>query len=208
MKKTMIAARAALAGIALAFTGSMASPALAAGGPAPQAMPAPRILVFDRNTLMRSSKAGQDIARQVRAYLQQAQQSLKGESDALQREGQTLRQQIAILAPDVKEQKIKAFEAKQAALQKKAQEREGQIRYGAALAEHQIEQTLGPIVQQIMQQRGANMMIDRQAVLVMAPGFDITPQVVQQLDQKLPAVKVQLVTPPAELLQRMQPAQQ
>ena len=205
MKTTIFAATS----FSLALTVFAASSAAAQNHPAPaaQGLPTARIIVFDRQALMRSSKAGQDIARQVQTYLQQAQESLKGEGEALQREGQTLRQQIAILAPDVKEQKIKAFNQKQAALQKKAQDREYQIRYGAELAERQVQAALAPIIQKIMQERGANMLVDRAAILVMAPGFDITPIVIQQLDQKLPSVKVQLVSPPAELLERLRRSQ-
>jgi len=37
-----------------------------------------------------------------------------------------------------------------------------------------------------------------------APGLDVTPVAIQRLDQKLPTVKVQLATPPADMMQRMQ----
>ena len=66
----------------------------------------------------------------------------------------------------------------------------------------------GPIVQSIMQQRGATVMIDRQAIVVGAPGIDVTSVAIQMLNQKLPTVKVQLANPPPELLQRMQAQQQ
>ncbi|HKD21135.1 MAG TPA: OmpH family outer membrane protein [Rhizomicrobium sp.] len=169
----------------------------------------PKILVIDRQALLRNSKVGQSIAQQVQALTKSAESELKGESEGLRKEGAALQQQVAILAPDVKAQKIKAFEAKQAAFQQKVQLRQNQIRYGVAMAQRQVESVAGPIVQGIMQSRGANLMIDRQAIVVGAPGLDITQAAIQLLDQKLPTVKVQLATPPADLLQRMQqqPAQ-
>jgi outer membrane protein len=198
----------AAAGLALAAAVSLTSPALAAPPPAPQGVPMPKILVIDRQALLRNSKVGQSIALQVQAMTKSAESELRGENESLRREGAALQQQVAILAPDVKAQKIKAFEAKQAAFQQKVQLRQNQIRYGVAMAQRQVEMVAGPIVQQIMQQHGANLMIDRQAIVVGAPGLDITQAAIQQLDQKLPAVKVQLATPPADLLQRMQQQQQ
>ena len=212
MNTSTFASRLNLAaiGFALAAAVSLASPAFAQGrpGPAPQAVPMPKILVIDRQALLRNSKVGQSIAQQVQAMTKSAEAELKGENDSLRREGAALQQQVAILAPDVKAQKIKAFEAKQAAFQQKVQLRQNQIRYGVAMAQRQVETVAGPIVQQLMQQRGANLMIDRQAIVVGSPGLDITQAAIQQLDQKLPTVKVQLATPPADLLQRMQQQQQ
>jgi outer membrane protein len=167
-----------------------------------------KVLVIDRQGLMRGSNVGQDIARQVQDLTRTAETELKGEGQALQRERADLERQVAILAPDVKAQKIKAFQSKEAAFQQKLQARQNQIRYGVALAQRQVEAVAGPIVQSIMQQRGATVMIDRQAIVVGAPGIDVTSVAIQMLNQKLPTVKVQLANPPPELLQRMQAQQQ
>lgn len=208
MKITTFSSRPAMvaAGLALA-TGLVVSSLAVADNrppPAPQGVPAPKILVIDRQALLRQSNVGMDIARQVQALTQSAESELKGEGEGLRREEQTLQQQIAILAPDVKAQKIKAFQAKQAAFEQKVQARQNQIRYGVALAQQQVEKVAGPIVQAIMQQRGANLMLDRQAVVIGAPGLDVTAEAIKSLNQKLPSVKVQLATPPADLLQRLQ----
>jgi len=205
MKISTIASRSSLAatGFALAMS-LLAAPALAQGkpAPAPQAAPVPKILVIDRAALLRNSKVGQSIAQQVQAMTKQAETELKGENEALRREGAALQQQVAILAPDVKAQKIKAFEAKQAAFQQKVQMRQNQIRYGVAIAQRQVESVAGPIVQALMVRHGANLMIDRQAIVVGAPGLDVTPEAIGQLDQKLPTVKVQLANPPADMMQQ------
>lgn len=207
----MVAIAAAIAG-AIAFGIGTSAPAAAQGQAhsapaAAQSAPMPRILVIDRRLLMQGSKVGQDIARQVQELSKSAENELKNEGEALRKDQQSLQQQVAILAPDVKAQKIKAFEAKQAAFQQKVQQKQNQIRYGVMLAQRQVEAAAGPIVQQIMQERSANLLLDRQAVVVGAPGLDITPVAIQRLDRKLSSVKVQLVSPPADLAQRMQASQ-
>jgi outer membrane protein len=194
-----VAAISLAAGVALA----QGQPPHPAGGGVPE----PKILVIDRNLVLRGSKVGQDIAHQVQGYTQSAENELRGEADGLRKEQAALQQQVAILAPDVKAQKIKAFQAKQAAFQQKVQQRQQQIQYGVYLARQQIDRALGPIIQGIMQQRGANLLIDRNAVVYGTnSAFDITQAAVQGLDQKLPTLKVQLVSPPPGVMQQ-QPQQ-
>jgi Skp family chaperone for outer membrane proteins len=193
--------------LAAAFV-TLASPATFAQGqphPAASGVPEPKILVIDRSGVLRGSKVGQDIAHQVQGYTQSAEAELRGEAQGLQKEKAALEQQIAILAPDVKNQKIRAFTAKQAAFQAKVQTRQQQIQYGVYLARQQIDKALGPIIQGIMQERGANLLLDRAAIIYGTNGsFDITQTAIQRLDQKLPTVKVQLVTPPPGAMPQQQ----
>lgn len=216
MTKTHFAARLAQTATVLAFTAAIAvlgSPAaLAQNQPAPQAplaaTPAPKILVIDRAAILRVSKVGQDIVRQVNAYTVAAEKEFKGQGDALRNQGQALQQQVAILAPDVKAQKIKAFELQQQSFQQKIQQRQGQIQAGVLKARQQIEAALGPILQGIMTERGANLLLDRNAVVLGTVDVDVTRTAVQRLDQKMPTVKVDLVTPSPAMLAAMQQAAQ
>jgi outer membrane protein len=198
--------------VTVAAVSLTANIALAQGQPAHPAangVPEPKILVIDRSMVLRASKVGQDISRQVQGYTQSAESELKGEAEGLRKEGAALQTQVAILAPDVRAQKLKAFQAKQQAFQQKVQQRQGQIQYGVYLAKQQIDRALGPVIQAIMQQRGANLLIDRNAVVYGTnSAFDITQAAVQGLDQKLPSFKVQLVSPPPGMMPQQQQPQQ
>lgn len=185
--------------LALAANLALASGAQAAG------TPAPKILVIDRTIILRNSKAGQDIVRQVNAYTQQAEADLKGQGASLRQEGEALKRQLAILSPDVKARKVKDFETKQAGLQQLAQKKQSLIQGGFYKARQDIERALGPVLQGIMVERGANLMFDRQAVVMGTdPTVDITAVAVQRLDQKMPTIKVELVPPPPGLQQQGQ----
>jgi len=169
------------------------------------ATPVPRILVIDRTQVLRQSKVGQDVVRQVNAYTDQAEKQLRGESDSIRREGEALKQQLAILAPDVKARKMKDFEARQRSLQEEAQKKQNLIQGGFIKARMTIESTLGPILQGIMVERNANLLLDKQSVLMGTdPSLDITQVAVQRLDQKLPSLHVELVAPPPGLLAQQQ----
>ena len=178
--------------------------ALAASAPPPAppqnaaaALPAPKVLVINRQAILQSSKVGQDIARQVQAYANQAKADMDAQGKALQAEGQALQQQIAILAPDAKQKKIDAFQAKEAGLQASAQHREAQIQGGLMSAQTAVENVLGPILQNIMTQRGANIILDKNAVVFAnTSAFDITQAAIDQLNQKMTSLKVTLQMPP------------
>lgn len=190
MKKTLLA---------IIFLAAASAPALAANPPPP--MPQ-RILLIDRQAILRFSKVGQDVAHQVETYGNQAKGEIAGQQKALQAEAQQLQQQIAILAADAKAKKVQAFEAKQAGLQAAAQKKEQAIQGGFMVAQQTIAKTLEPILQSLMQQRGANMILDKNALVYASPdavkAFDITQPAIEQLNQKLPALKVLLAAPPAQ----------
>jgi Skp family chaperone for outer membrane proteins len=209
MKMMTMTARAVrlIAAFAAAGTISIAAAAPAAAQqqqpPKPAAgTPAPVILVIDRNAILRASKVGQSIVKQVNGYTTAAEKEFKGQADSLRSQERQLQQQVAILAPDVKAKKIKAFQAQQASFQQKVQTRQSQIQGGVLQARQQVEKALGPILQGILRERHANLLFDRNAVVLGTVNVDITGVAVQRLDQKMPYVKVNLVNPPPGALQQ------
>ena len=163
----------------------------------PPPLPAPKILIIDRSEVLRRSAVGQSIMRQVQGLATKAEASLKARDAGLRSEGQQLQQQLAILSASVKAAKIKAFEVKQAALQRDVQAQQGLIQGGLNAARSQALGALGPILQRIVIERGANIMIDRNAIVVSANGFDVTDLAVARLNQALPSVVVKPTPMPA-----------
>lgn len=176
-----------------AMTGS-ASPAGESAAPSGP-IPAPRILVIDRATILRQSAAGRDMIAQIDTLTKTAETELKGEDQRLRADVAALQQQMAVLAPEVRAQRSREMNARQQALQKKVQDKQNQIQAGVLKARKQIEDTLGPILEQIMSERGANFLFDRNAVVLGTVDVDITGLAIQRLDQKLAKVKVELTNP-------------
>jgi len=172
------------------FLASISAPAFADPPP-------PKVVVLDRAAIMQFSKAGQDIARQMQTYSNQAKIELQNRGKALQQEGRDLQQQVAILAPDLKAKRLAAFQAKEQALQGDVQKKDEQMRAAFAQSRQVMEQKLGPILQQLVKERGANMVLDKQAVVFATlSGFDITADAIKRLDQQLPSVKVNINAAP------------
>jgi outer membrane protein len=161
--------------------------AAAAAGP-----PVPRVIVIDRNFIMQRSLAGKDMVAQTQNLSKQAETQFRTEEVALQTEAAQLQQQLAILAADVRDKREKDFVTKQQAFQTRVQQRQQEIQAGFNKAARQLESALEPILQGIMRERGANMVLDRQAVIIASVDIDVTPVAVQRLDKALPRVKVEL----------------
>ena len=135
-----------------------------------------------------------------------AETEFKTQEGQLQAEATQLQQQLAILAPDVREQKEKEFTNKQQALQGKVAQRQAEIQAGFNKAAHQLEVALEPILKGIMVERGANMVLDRSAVILSTVDVDVTPAAVQRLNKALPHVKVELAPVPAGTAPAVGPA--
>jgi Skp family chaperone for outer membrane proteins len=109
-----------------------------------------------------------------------------------------LQQQVAILAPDVRNKKIQAFQTKAQNAQASIQRKAAMIDGGVQQAQGQLSQALAPILQQVMKERGANLVVLKQAILIAdTNAFDITGDVITRLNAKVPAVKVSMVSVPA-----------
>jgi len=152
----------------------------------------PRIIVIDRNFILQRSSAGQDMLNQVQTLSKAAETEFKTQEQALATEAGQLQQQMAIMAPDVRDQKEKEFTGKQQAFQARVQQRQAEIQAGFNKAARTVEVALEPILKAIMVERSANMVLDRSAVILSSADVDVTPVAVQRLDKALAHVKVEL----------------
>jgi outer membrane protein len=197
-KKSLFTRVLAVAGMVLAAAAAM-PPAVAAGPATPNAAPAARILVVDMRRVIGMSRVGQSIQQQVEQLKRQAQQELNAEAESLKRDRQALDAQTAILAPAVKAQRIAAWQSRAQVFQRKVQQRGGLIQGGMLKANQVVEEALGPILQGIMQERQATVLLDRGTVLIAPNAIDVTQIVIQRLDLKMPVVHVELAQLPPGL---------
>jgi len=97
--------------------------------------------------------------------------------------------------------RIRAFQTKQQQGAQELQNRQAEIQRSQAYVGQQISAKLGPIYQQVMQRRGATVMIEQGATLAAAGNIDVTNDVLAALNAALPTVSV---TPPAAPAQQPQ----
>lgn len=174
-------------------TASEQPAAPAAKGPVPE----PVVLVIDKGAILRASKAGQDITNQVRAIAEQAKTEIDPQGRALKSEIDAFKAQAAGMTPEQRQARTNALEAKQRAFEQMAGAKQQRIQMALAGANHEMEKAIGPILKQVMAEHHANLVVDKQIVLLATDSsFDVTKDVVEKLDAVLPSVKVNL--PPAD----------
>jgi Skp family chaperone for outer membrane proteins len=185
----------------------LASAALAASFLAPaaasaQTIPAASVAVVDLEKVTSQCNA----CRTAKAALESQLRALKARETALttplqaeQRSIQTAIDALKGAEPDAALQaRIKAFDTKrQAGVQELARSQQ-QIQRNQAYITQQIGAKLGPIYQQVMQRRGANLMIEIGGTLASGASLEVTNDVLTALNTALPSVQTVAPAAPAQ----------
>ncbi len=193
-------AAAAMVAVTLTFgsTTAVAQPKPAAPAPAPAGKAPQAVIIFlDRSAVLRDSAAGKSMYVQVEALAKKLETDFSPENKKLQADVQALQGQAAVLSADARAQKVKEIEGRRVALQKKLQDRQAAIQQGLANSRTQVEGALGPILEKIMIERNANLLLDRGLVVLGSTQLDVTKIVVTRLNAALPKVTVTPVAPKA-----------
>jgi Skp family chaperone for outer membrane proteins len=163
-------------------------------GASAQRLSAQPIAVVDTDRILRECTACVAANQQLQQQLQQVQQRAQQLRQPLETEGQSISTAIRALAgkqPDAALQaRITSLQGRQNTANQELTGREQTLRSTQAHVQQQIGQRLTPIINTVMQSRGAAIVIDRGATLAIAPNVDITGDVLAQLNQQLPSVSV------------------
>jgi Skp family chaperone for outer membrane proteins len=186
MRVVSIFSAAALAVAAVAVSSDAMAQRNRGGGQSTTAV------VINYTRLAQESALGRDMQAKLAALRQQfatEEQALAPEAQSIQQEATRLQQasrnmtqqQIqnnTTLAPQFQQfaQRRQQFEGRAAQIR-------GDQECSSLIAMRDFQNQLEPIVRQVMQARGAGIVIDASNVSLSSPEFDITSAVVQQLDQ-------------------------
>ena len=187
--------------VSAALAASLLTPSVASA----QAIPAAVVAVVDLERVTRDCNA----CKTATAALQGQVNALKSRQQALttplQTEGKSIQAAIDALngkEPDAALQnRVKAFQSKQAQGAQELQRQEQQIQRNQAYIQKQVAEKLGPIYQQVMQRRGANVMIETGSTLATTTTVDVTNDVLTALNTALPSIQT---TAPAQQQQTPQ----
>jgi outer membrane protein len=184
------------------FASAIAASALIAStapASAQSRLPAPVVAVVDAQRVMSDCNACKQAQAQLQAQLNQMQQFAQQLAAPLDTEAQQLDAALkaANNRPDAALQtRIQTFRGKQENAQRQVQEQQQTLERNAAFVRQQIGVKLIPVIDQISQQRGATVTIDKGSLLFAAPTLDITDGVLASLNQQLTTVNV-VAPPPA-----------
>ncbi|MEM8985811.1 MAG: OmpH family outer membrane protein [Pseudomonadota bacterium] len=159
----------------------------------PAAAKEPIILIVNQQALLVNSKAGKNIANQLEGLKTTIEAEFNTEVEKVAKEGEDLEKQKDLISKEALQEKARTLLVKRNSLPtlREAKFRELQLSEQKALGV--IGKELQPILQKIVERRGATLLLDRSAVMYASTDNDITEEVMKELDKKLPKVAVEHV---------------
>lgn len=185
---------AALAAFMLGSASALPTAALAqAAAPAAQSS----IIVVDMDRVGAESAAGKSGQTQLKAKVDSLQSRGKALADQLRGEEETLlkARQANTMAPEAFQAKVKDLQTKQNNARTELGNREQELQRSQAYVRQQIFNAVGPIIQTVMRERNASIVLTRDAALAVAPALDVTADVIRRLDAALPRVNANAPAP-------------
>jgi Skp family chaperone for outer membrane proteins len=171
---------------------NLPKPPVPALGPLPKAAPPPALVlaVLGVPDVMQQSNAAQIIQRVIGAR----REKLRADVEKAQATWRELEQQLQTdapkLTPDQGRARERALRERVTKDRAALQDRNRVIQEAGQVALGQIERTLSIIVQRVAESHGINMVLHHSNVVLNVPAFDITPEVVAQLNKLLPTVQI------------------
>jgi outer membrane protein len=190
MKRLYLAAAVAVAISAAAVAGSAMSTATAQ-----QAQKAPVILIVDRAQVIAQSKAGKTIPPQADKIKTGIQGELTAEAEKLKKDIESYQKNSSLMSQEVRSKTEQELGARQQYVLPQ-QEQVMQQAFAATVqnAEAKVLNETVPILKDILEKRGATVLLDRAAVMYAAPETDITAEVIAALDKKVTTIAVEPVS--------------
>ncbi len=162
-----------------------------------QEIPNAKIIVVDTRLISTNSAVAQDMNRQVNQINTDLAAEIQAQEAELLAEQQELQQQQALLPPEVYNQRDQEFRLKVSQHQQNLQQKQLRLERAFMDANDEVQRALKPILQNVLQQTGATMMIEKSNVMEQIPGLDVTTRVIEQLDLALPTLEIELPPEPA-----------
>jgi Skp family chaperone for outer membrane proteins len=184
-------ARAASCAVILGFVALLATPPAAAAA-AEQSALVPAILVVDLPQVLHASKAGQSVQTTVGQAMQTYSKAVAHQEDDLQRARADLERQHTAMSQTALDSKAKALQLRYQELNRNVQNKRQAMQQAYNNAMLKVEKAAMDIVGQLAKERGANLVVLKQAVVFSPDSSDVTTEVLSRLDKDMATVQVDL----------------
>jgi Skp family chaperone for outer membrane proteins len=179
---------------------AQAPPAPPAPAPPPPATPvlAPQnltVMVVDVQALLQNSKAAKMVRSQIEQKRGEYTKEISHQEELLRAERDKLQRQQTSLSPEALNQKGREFQQKVNDLERNVQGKRQALEKSNGEALQKIQEEMLKIISDIAKLRKANLVFQRADLVLFDQGFDVTDEVLQKLDEQMPALTVNFVAP-------------
>jgi Skp family chaperone for outer membrane proteins len=181
--------------VSAAFAAALMTPAVASA----QALPAAVVAVVDLDRVTAECNACKTAQAALRSQVEAYQAREKSLAAPLQTEQKSIQAAIDALKgkePDAAlKTRAQAFQTKQQQAAQELSNQQQQIQRNQQYISKQIQDKLNPIYQQVMQRRGATVLMEVGATLATSQSVDVTNDILASLNSALPSI---VTTAPAQ----------
>ena len=154
-------------------------------------LPVPVIGVVDADRVLQESLAAKGVRLERDKFATQYQSQVKDTEAQLRTEDQELSQQRSVLAPEVFAQRAQGFQQKFADYQVQLKDKQERLDFAYQQAMQEIGNTMVIVASEVAKERGINVLMTRNQVLIFDPSMDITNPVLERLNVRLATVAFQ-----------------
>src|SRR6516165_673759 len=167
--------------------------------PSPSApLPSPQnltVMVVDVQALLQNSKAAKMVRSQIEQKRGEYTKEISHQEELLRAERDALQRQQASLSPESLNQKGREFQQKVNELERNVQGKRQALEKSNGDALQKIQEEMLKIIADIAKQRKANLVFQRSDLILFDQAFDVTDEVMQKLDEQMPTLTVEFVSP-------------
>ena len=146
--------------------------------------------VVDLNYILSESDAAVDAAKQIEDIARQIEDEIKNTDQSLIDEQNELIESQQIMAPAAFDEKRKEYENKVQNYNVTRQEKLMSVDILVSESRNKVLNALKPILEEIANDNGITVLLEKNSVLLNAENMDITEEALQVLNKKLPSIKV------------------
>jgi Skp family chaperone for outer membrane proteins len=161
------------------------------------------VIVIDYQRIIESSNVGRDMTTKLNQIGQQMAAEIAPEGQAIQTEQQSLAQAAQGMTPEQVRRntslnsRIEAFEQRVGQFRARQQALSRDMEYTRQVTINNFNTQITPVVRQVMEARGAGVVMDASGVNLMQPTANATDDVVQRLNQSIQTMEVTRQSAPA-----------
>jgi len=148
------------------------------------------VLIVNLQYVVSQSKSGVSLRKQSEVLNKEVIDLRDEVTKELQAKGKKLEEDKTLLAPEVFQERVNALQTEAESKQQELQAKVQKIQEAIQRASTSIDSVMSPILTEIVNEKGAKILLDRQAILFGDPKLDISAEVVKRLNKRLPDIKV------------------
>lgn len=155
-------------------------------------LPPPVILIVDMTQILQQAKAAKEVQAALNQRYSVYSKEVASQEDELQKGGQELERQRTVMAPDAYNLRARELQQRYDELGKSVQAKRQALQQSLNGAMNKVKLAALEVVADIVKERKANLVLEKQAVVYEPEGMDVTSEAIARLDKKLPSVPVTL----------------